>query len=89
MSFGFKSRGAPPATPESIAAAEARDREIAILEQLRGALAAVDQDFEPDAQERIYRALVAHVRSRRPDSVVPLGTLPPPGEVIRDPRGER
>lgn len=33
--------------------------------------------------------LVAHLRAWRPESVAPLGTLPPPGEPIRDPRGPR
>ncbi len=42
----------------------------------------------PAEVEAIVCTLVAHLRSWRPESVSPLGTLPAPGEVIRDPRGE-
>ncbi len=42
----------------------------------------------PAEVEAIVCSLVAHLRSWRPESVSPLGVLPPPGEVIRDPRGE-
>lgn len=42
---------------------------------------------QPHEVETIVSSLVAHLRAWRPESVSPLGTLPPPGEVIRDPRG--
>ena len=40
----------------------------------------------PDEVEAIVCSLVAHLRSWRPESVTPLGTLPPPTEAVRDPR---
>lgn len=41
----------------------------------------------PSEVEAIVSWLVSHLRSWRPESVSPLGTLAAPGEVIRDPRG--
>lgn len=49
-------------------------------------LAALDR-YAPDEVAAVVAALVAHVRSWRPESVAPLGTLGPPTEPIRDPRG--
>lgn len=39
----------------------------------------------PHEVEAIVLHLVAHLRSWRPESVSPLGTLPPPTETIREP----
>lgn len=46
---------------------------------------------EPAAADRLVQALVSHIRSWKPESVSPLGTLPPPTDpgAIRDPRGPR
>jgi len=41
---------------------------------------------DPSGVDQIVVALVAHIRSWRPESVSPLGTLPDPGEVAHDPR---
>ncbi len=41
---------------------------------------------DPEGVDQIVVALVAHIRSWRPESVSPLGTLPEPGEVAHDPR---
>ena len=48
-------------------------------------LAALDR-YAPDAVAAVIGSLVAHLRSWRPESVAPLGTLAPPTEAIRDPR---
>jgi hypothetical protein len=40
----------------------------------------------PDEVEAIVSHLVAHLRSWKPESVSPLGTLPAPTVAIRDPR---
>lgn len=61
----------------------------AILEMLRAALATTDERLMPAERDLVYASLLAHIRARRPESVSPLGTLPPPAEVIRDPRGDR
>lgn len=60
----------------------------AILEVMRAALASTER-LDPADQDRVYSAVLAHVRARRPGSVGCLGQLPPPSEVIRDPRGLR
>lgn len=59
--------------------------------ELRHVLAELDEldRTEPDAVAAVVGALVSHLRSWRPESVAPLGTLPPPTEPIRDPRGDR
>lgn len=44
---------------------------------------------DPEGAEAIRCSLVAHLRSAWPESVSPLGTLPPPGEIVRDPRDGR
>lgn len=41
---------------------------------------------QPAEVEAIVLHLVAHLRSWRPESVSPLGTLPAPTEQIVDPR---
>ncbi len=41
---------------------------------------------EPSEADAITIALVAHLRSWRPEAVAPLGTLPPPSTTIADPR---
>jgi hypothetical protein len=61
----------------------------AVVELLRSALDAADRLDPPDRDE-LYRALVADMRSRRPESVSPLSLgLGPPTVLIRDPRGRR
>lgn len=40
----------------------------------------------PQEVGAIAGALVAHLRSWRPEAVAPLGTLPPPTDRICDPR---
>lgn len=40
----------------------------------------------PQEVAAVAAALVAHLRSWRPEAVAPLGTLPPPTDRIRDPR---
>lgn len=42
----------------------------------------------PGEVDQIVAQLVAHIRSWRPESVSPLGTLPAPTEAIRDPRAK-
>lgn len=44
-----------------------------------------DRD-NPGEASAIVAMLVAHLRAWRPESVAPLGTLPAPSTVIRDPR---
>lgn len=61
-------------------------RADAIVEVIRTALRATDEALAPAEADQVYAAIVAHVRARRPVSVSPLGTLPPPSELIRDPR---
>lgn len=56
-----------------------------IVEHVRHAFAAIDE-LDPDEQDLVVGAIVMHLRSWRPESVSPLGVLPPPGEAIRDPR---
>jgi len=59
-------------------------RAASITEILRTTLDAVDR-LDADERDGIYRAIVADLRARRPESVSPL-TLGPPTEPIRDPR---
>ncbi len=61
-------------------------RAAAIIEVIRSALHTADESLTPADADLVYGAIVAHVRARRPVAVSPLGVLPPPGEVIRDPR---
>lgn len=42
----------------------------------------------PSDVDAIVTAIVAHLRSWRPVSIAPLGTLGPPTEPIRDPRDD-
>ena len=57
----------------------------AILRTFRGAFDAVER-LDPAEADIAFRAVLDHVRARRPESVGCLGTLPAPGEAIRDPR---
>lgn len=61
-------------------------RAAALVEVIRSALARLDA-LSPAEQEAIVGALVADLRARCPVAVSSLGTLPPPTEKIRDPRG--
>ena len=61
-------------------------RSTAYLEVIRSTLHAVDESLTPAEQDRVYTALLAHIRARRPESVSPLGVLPAPSGPIRDPR---
>ena len=60
-------------------------RAAAIIEVLRSALASMEH-LDPAEQDLIVSTLVADLRARRPVAVAPLGVLPAPTEVIRDPR---
>lgn len=64
---------------------------IAIARRLAVELEALREHEKqhPDETAAIVAHLVAHLRAWRPESVSPLGTLPPPTETIRDPRGPR
>ena len=62
------------------------ERATADLRTAVAELAALDR-YAPDEVAAVVAALVAHLRSWRPESVAPLGTLGPPTEAIRDPRG--
>lgn len=62
------------------------ERATADLRMALAELAALDR-YAPDEVAAVVAALVAHLRSWRPESVAPLGTLGPPTEAIRDPRG--
>lgn len=57
----------------------------AIIEGFRATFARLDK-LEPHEREEIIRNIVATVRAYAPESVSPLGVLPPPTEPIRDPR---
>ncbi|MDX2091080.1 MAG: hypothetical protein SFX73_24685 [Kofleriaceae bacterium] len=59
----------------------------AVLAVLQSAIRTTDEALDPHEQDIVYRALLDHVRARRPESVGFLSQLPPPGP-IRDPRGE-
>ncbi len=59
-------------------------RLAAVVEMIRVALEAADK-LDPPQRDEVYRALVADLRARRPESVSPL-QLGPPTEPIRDPR---
>jgi hypothetical protein len=61
-------------------------RGAALVEVFRAALATLDE-LEPAEQAVIVASLVADLRARRPVAVAPRGTLGPPTERIRDPRG--
>ena len=56
----------------------------AVLAVLQSAIKTTDA-LDPHEQDAVYRALLDHVRARRPESVGWLGELPAPG-LIRDPR---
>lgn len=43
----------------------------------------------PEEVEALVISLVSHLRSWKPESVMPLGTLPEPGEAVQDPRSPR
>ena len=61
-------------------------RAAAIVEVIRTALQTTDEALSPGEADQVYAAIVSHVRARRPVSLSPLGTLPEPTTVIRDPR---
>lgn len=63
-------------------------RFASILELQRQVFAAIDT-LDPAEADIAYRAVLDHVRARRPESVGCLGQLPEPGERIADPRGDR
>jgi hypothetical protein len=65
-------------------------RGLAIAEVLRGAFDALTEldKHAPGDVDALVAVVVAHLRAWRPVAVAPLGVLPPPGEPIRDPRGE-
>lgn len=59
----------------------------AILAVLHSAIKTTDESLAPHEQDLVYRALLDHVRARRPESVGFLSQLPPPDpDLIRDPR---
>lgn len=62
---------------------------VHLAQRLRADLAELDElaKSSPADADAIVCTLVSHLRSWRPENVAPLGTLPPPGETIRDPRG--
>jgi hypothetical protein len=62
-------------------------RAAGVAELFRTALAAADW-LDPVERDALYTALVADLRSRRPESVAPM-TLGPRTEPIRDLRGPR
>lgn len=62
-------------------------RAATIAEQFRTALDAAER-LDPEDRDELYMALVADLRSRRPESVAPM-TLGPPTEPVRDPRRPR
>jgi hypothetical protein len=59
---------------------------VTILRDAFARLAELEKTAPGDV-DAIVSIVVAHVRSWRPESISPLGTLPPPTEIIRDPRG--
>lgn len=62
-------------------------RPLAELCREAAALCAEAARLPPSDADTFAAALAAHLRAWRPVAVAPLGTLPPPGERIRDPRG--
>ena len=56
---------------------------------MRAALAITDEKLDPGEQDVVYRAVLDHVRARRPESVGFLSELPPPEAPVVDPRTER
>jgi len=62
------------------------DRATRDLQHALAELADVDR-YAPGEVAAVVASLVAHLRSWRPEAVAPLGTLGPPTEAIRDPRG--
>ena len=71
--------------PENVPT-DGKARASAIIEVIRSALASADS-LPTHEQDQIALALVSLLRAWKPESVSPLGTLPPPTESIRDPRG--
>lgn len=62
------------------------DRATRDLRHALAELANLDR-YAPGEVAAVVASLVAHLRSWRPESVAALGTLGPPTEAIRDPRG--
>lgn len=57
----------------------------AIRELIRMAFVTMES-MPPHEVDELVIAIAAHLRCIRPEQMSPLGTLPAPGEVIRDPR---
>ncbi len=64
-------------------------RAAAVREMFRVALVQTAEiaKTDPTAADELVSTLVAHLRSWRPESVSPLGTLPEPDGPLVDPRG--
>ena len=62
------------------------DRATAYLQHSLAELGELER-YAPGQVAAIVASVVAHLRSWRPESVAPLGTLGPPSAAIRDPRG--
>jgi hypothetical protein len=63
-------------------------RALAVTEIFRSGFASIDK-LDPDDVDQIVLAVVGHLRQLRPEQFGCLSKLPPPGELIRDPRGKR
>jgi hypothetical protein len=70
-------------TPANVTTVTIGETLRALFEQLRE----LDKT-DPAHVDAVVGAIVNHVRSWRPESVVSLGQLPAPGEPIRDPRSK-
>ncbi|HEX7838951.1 MAG TPA: hypothetical protein VF469_15845, partial [Kofleriaceae bacterium] len=77
-------RSAPTSTTMSPAAFALAQRLALDLEELTEL-----SKREPAAADRLVGSLVSHLWAFRPESVSPLGELPSPDEIARDPRGAR
>jgi hypothetical protein len=60
----------------------------ALVELQREVFAKLDElaHHAPADADRVVGAIVSHLRAWRPESVSPLGVLPPPTEPVCDPR---
>lgn len=65
-------------------------RGLALIEQQRAVFDGLVElaKIEPHDVDEILAMIIGHLRAWRPVSVAPLGSLGPPTERIRDPRGE-
>lgn len=57
----------------------------AVLKVLQSTFVTVES-LDPADQDVVYRAVLDHVRARRPESCGVLGVLPKPEQPICDPR---